>query len=1200
MKRLISAVLALLMLAGSICVPVFAADADAAPYYFEGENDFEAQYLNFATSGAPSEQEFYLGCIDVGNAVGITIVYELNGVDVPITANYFDAQVNGQSWEDGRWLSKNNYFWGNTWKGVKIREAYFEKSGLYYTYLNARVADDYGNIPFSTVNSLKFFKDGKGSNTNTAATFDILAIIPENLAPTVSFYSADGSECIYKDYTYQYTDGYTTINPGAHQDGSRAFAQAMLLSPSEIFALTGEEAPEKAADDTYRYELVWRDAPNGEGNIVEGVYKSGALYADFIPVDNTISYVTFLDTDGKVIESGEQIKGYAPLYYGFDPEKAADADYTYTFAGWTYDGGETVIADINDFVLTENEYVFEPYFIADAILKGTAVLSATEIGMDGTLELSVSLNRGDVTTDIKNGKKQPITSGTITVSYDAGAFVAPESTGSAITFSFDEGDIDGNGNINKTFTLSAAGNAAGVFTFNVGGTVDCAAQTGIEIVSAPVTVEVTGEQAGVYFDGEAVVLNSNTAETGKPEEQTVWEGNAPVSNSDGITFVYEVAGIESPITATRVNFTANGILWSKEGDGWFYNKPWNGGKADGDAASLLTIAEDGRYYLYFNRKVFHGNNFTSVEGLHFFTGEPLDVTDAEGNVKTHTADNKNTNATFKLLAVVGGNLAPTVTYMDAQGEVLESVTHKYTNSHGTVETVASGAVARGELASAEEIFDSAELTAPEKASTNAKITYTFAGWVDADGKALDGIYKSATAYPEYHVSDLRTRYTVQFKNHDGTLLYECEVREGDVPEYVGATPWKDDTATVSYFFDGWDKDITAAPTTSKTDGALDATPIVYTATYSEDVRHYKVTFLSEDGGEEYGYDRIKPEGVATAPVTPEKEADVQYTYTFAGWADAEGSKVDLADISGDITLYAVFDKTLNKYTVTFLDEDGVKLGESTVDYGTPATAPEAEKEDGQWYVYTFEGWVDAAGDAADITSVTGDITVKAVYSAEFVHPFTDIDLSRFYGAAVEYVLANGIMNGASATAFNPGGTTTRAQLVTVLYRMEGEPDVAEYGALPFTDVPAGKFYSEAVIWAYNNGVVNGVSATSYAPNDPVTREQFATILYRYADEIKGYYMGAGKATLSTFEDRNDISGWARDAVKWAIATEDDMYTQGFAPYAKSQYITGVSAGEGKFNMLPKNSATRAEMATMLYRFITGEQLTKGQANELIS
>ena len=155
------------------------------------------------------------------------------------------------------------------------------------------------------------------------------------------------------------------------------------------------------------------------------------------------------------------------------------------------------------------------------------------------------------------------------------------------------------------------------------------------------------------------------------------------------------------------------------------------------------------------------------------------------------------------------------------------------------------------------------------------------------------------------------------------------------------------------------------------------------------------------------------------------------------------------------------------------------------------------------------------------------------------------------------------MTGTSATLFAPNVTTTRAMLATLLYRLEGEPDA---GSASFTDVASGTWYSDAVAWAASEGVVNGVGdGSAFDPNGNITREQMAVMLYRYAD-YKGYDVTQGGMAAREYEDYETVSSWAVSAVDWAVNA-------------------GLISGTSATTLTPQGSATRAEIATILMRFV---------------
>ena len=181
-------------------------------------------------------------------------------------------------------------------------------------------------------------------------------------------------------------------------------------------------------------------------------------------------------------------------------------------------------------------------------------------------------------------------------------------------------------------------------------------------------------------------------------------------------------------------------------------------------------------------------------------------------------------------------------------------------------------------------------------------------------------------------------------------------------------------------------------------------------------------------------------------------------------------------------------------------------------------------------------------------------------------PFVDVPAGAWYYENVKYVYDNGLMNGTSedGTVFSPGAKTTRAQLVTILWRLSDSPNLSK---IPFSDVPAGKYYTKAVAWAFSNEIVDGYGNGRFGPDDPITREQMALILQRYiVYRLKSAPGGA--SALNSFHDRYKVSSWALEAMRWACG---------------SGIITGSADSAGRMMLLPSGTATRAEMATMLCR-----------------
>lgn len=176
-------------------------------------------------------------------------------------------------------------------------------------------------------------------------------------------------------------------------------------------------------------------------------------------------------------------------------------------------------------------------------------------------------------------------------------------------------------------------------------------------------------------------------------------------------------------------------------------------------------------------------------------------------------------------------------------------------------------------------------------------------------------------------------------------------------------------------------------------------------------------------------------------------------------------------------------------------------------------------------------------------------------------PFTDVSTSDWFYSDVMFVYENGLFSGTDSRSFSPNASMTRAMLVTVLYRLEGEP--AGTGSSSFSDVRSGSYYEKAVAWAAANGIVTGTGSTSFSPDAKVTREQLAAILYRYA-QYKKLDTDAG-AKLDSFSDAGNVSGYASEALSWAVS---------------EGLINGASG-----RLMPKGDATRAQVAAILHRFV---------------
>ena len=273
------------------------------------------------------------------------------------------------------------------------------------------------------------------------------------------------------------------------------------------------------------------------------------------------------------------------------------------------------------------------------------------------------------------------------------------------------------------------------------------------------------------------------------------------------------------------------------------------------------------------------------------------------------------------------------------------------------------------------------------------------------------------------------------------------------------------------------------------------------------------------------------------------------------------------------------------WSITYVTDGGTINGEYPTTYtkGTVTVLPTNVTKPG----YTFLGWFTAYIGGVQVRQIeateTGEKTFYARWhktvlppppvtpgtpvtparpAAPVGFPFVDVSGSDWFYNDVRYVYEKGIMDGTGADRFSPNAPLTRAMIVTILYRMAGSPSVS--GSSDFTDVAAGKWFAKAVAWAAANGIVNGYGSGLFGPNDPVTREQLAAILYRYA-----VYGGMTAVTLEEnlggFADTAQLSAYAIQAMNWAVGQ-------------------GLINGSGS-NLVPKAQATRAQVAAIIHRYL---------------
>lgn len=254
----------------------------------------------------------------------------------------------------------------------------------------------------------------------------------------------------------------------------------------------------------------------------------------------------------------------------------------------------------------------------------------------------------------------------------------------------------------------------------------------------------------------------------------------------------------------------------------------------------------------------------------------------------------------------------------------------------------------------------------------------------------------------------------------------------------------------------------------------------------------------------------------------------------------------MSRVTGDMTVVALY--TTDQCTVFFTDWDGAVLKTQTVAYGGAAQAPADPVREG----YFFAGW------SAPFDHVTASLIVRAQYVSGL--PFVDVPENAWYYEAVLWNYLNHVINGVDETHFAPEAQTTRAQFVTMLYRLSGQQ--APEGSSGFTDVPSEAYYASAVAWAAENQIVLGTGDGKFDPEAFVTREQLVTFLCRYV-RYMDRDVTADRGSLERFPDVASVSPWAAEAMAWAVEQ-------------------GIIQGEdGRLN--PTAFATRAQCAAIFQR-----------------
>ena len=323
----------------------------------------------------------------------------------------------------------------------------------------------------------------------------------------------------------------------------------------------------------------------------------------------------------------------------------------------------------------------------------------------------------------------------------------------------------------------------------------------------------------------------------------------------------------------------------------------------------------------------------------------------------------------------------------------------------------------------------------------------------------------------------------------------------------------------------------------------------------------------------------------TLTATPNKGYHFKEWQVMSGGVTIKDDKFTMP--SANVEVKAIFEKDtggggggynppVTYYTLRFETGGGSDIPSVQ---GTYNTYIDLTKYVPTWRGHTFIGWYSERSLMNKVSGVylTKDMTVYAGWRVDEnpgtgANPFTDVSEKDWFYGDVMFVYENGLMLGTSKTLFSPYGTATRGMMATILWRMEGSP--APKGKNSFTDVEAGKWYADAITWTAENGIFAGYGKDKFGPDDPITREQLAAIFYRYAD-YKGYDLTV-KGNPDKFKDADKITDYAKTAMQWAVGS-------------------GLVKGKSGNLLDPQGTATRAEIAAMLHRFIEKYELVQGKA-----
>ena len=465
-----------------------------------------------------------------------------------------------------------------------------------------------------------------------------------------------------------------------------------------------------------------------------------------------------------------------------------------------------------------------------------------------------------------------------------------------------------------------------------------------------------------------------------------------------------------------------------------------------------------------------------------------------------------------------------------------------------------------------------EFKAWEIGGTEYKVGDSYTVLVDTEIKAL---WENSVITP--------TTYTVTVSNDgNGTASASHAKAAAGTEITLTATP------QIGYHFKGWQVESPAGLVITNNKFTMPDGNVDVKAIFEKDAppapTEFIVTFDGNGGTPSVGSMTTTDRKLTSLP-----SASRSGSYSFYGWYTEKsgGTKITTDTVfHANATVYAHWTYTggggggynppVTYYTLRFETGGGSDIPSVQ---GTYNTYIDLTKYVPTWRGHAFIGWYSERSLTNKVSGVylTKDMTVYAGWRVDEnpgtdVNPFTDISEKDWFYGDVMFVYENGLMLGTSKTLFSPHGTVMRGMMATILWRMEGSP--VPKGKNSFTDVEAGKWYADAITWTAENGIFAGYGKDKFGPDDPITREQLAAIFYRYAD-YKGYDLTV-KGDLDKFKDADKITDYAKTAMQWAVGS-------------------GLVKGKSGNLLDPQGTATRAEIAAMLHRFIEKYKLVQGKA-----